>query len=51
VEAEDVAPGRYPLVIRAPGSGTQRREIEVPEGTDADGEVIVRRVDIVYNAP
>ncbi len=51
VEAEDVAPGTYPLVIRAPGSGTQRREIEVPEGADADNGVIVRRVDIVYNAP
>lgn len=51
VRAEDVAPGRYALVIRAPGSGTQRRELEVPEAGAADGEAIVRRVDIVYNAP
>ena len=51
VEAEGVAPGTYALVIRAPGSGTQRREIEVPAGTGEDGGAIVRRVDIVYNAP
>lgn len=51
VQAEDVAPGSYALVIRAPGSGTQRREIVVPAGAEADGGAIVRRVDIVYNAP
>lgn len=51
VRAEDVAPGRYALVIRAPGSGTQRRELEVPPPRPGDGEAIVRRVDIVYNAP
>jgi hypothetical protein len=50
VRAEAVAPGRYALVIRAPGSGTQRRELEVPAGPAEDG-AIVRRVDIVYNAP
>lgn len=49
VRAEDVAPGRYALVIRAPGAGTQRRELEVPE---AGAEpTIVRSIDIVYNAP
>lgn len=51
VRAEDVAPGRYALVIRAPGSGTQRRELEVPAGADEESGAIVRRVDIVYNAP
>ena len=51
VRADDVAPGRYALVIRVPGSGTQRRELEVPAAADADGRAIVRRVDIVYNAP
>jgi hypothetical protein len=51
VRAEDVAPGSYALVIRAPGAGTQRREIEVPEaGSGAEG-AIVRRFDIVYKAP
>ncbi len=49
VRAEDVAPGRYALVIRAPGSGTQRQEIEV--APEAGGGAIVRRIDIVYNAP
>ncbi len=51
VRAEDVAPGRYALVIRAPGSGTQRRELEVPAEASEGGGAIVRRVDIVYNAP
>jgi hypothetical protein len=50
VRAQDVAPGRYALVIRAPGSGTQRQEIEVASQPD-DAGAIVRRVDIVYNAP
>ena len=50
VRAEDVAPGRYALIIRAPDSGTQRQEIEVPARPD-DAAAIVRRVDIVYNAP
>jgi hypothetical protein len=49
VRAEDVAPGRYALVLRPPRAGTLRREVEVPEATG--GEPIVRRVDIVYNAP
>jgi hypothetical protein len=48
VRAEDVAPGTYALVIRTRG-GTQRRELEVAEGPG--GDEIVRRVDIVYNAP
>ena len=51
VRAEDVAPGRYALVIRAPGSGTQRRELEVPADNREDGAAIVQRVDIVVNAP
>ena len=52
VQAEDVAPGRYALVIRATGSGTQRREVEVVAGAgDEGGGAIVHRVDIVYNAP
>jgi len=50
VRAENVAPGRYALVIRAPGSDTQREEIEVPQQGEAAG-AIVRRVDIVDNAP
>ncbi len=50
VRAEDVAPGRYALIIRAPDSGTQRQEIEVPPRPDG-AAAIVRRVDIVYNAP
>jgi len=52
VQAEDVAPGRYALVIRATGSGTQRREVEVAGGAGEEGGgAIVHRVDIVYNAP
>jgi hypothetical protein len=51
VRAEDVAPGSYALVIRAPGAGTQRREIEVPAAEMGAQEAIVRRFDIVYNAP
>ncbi len=58
VHAEDVAPGNYALVIRAPGAGMQRIELEVPEadsaagGSDsAGGGTIVRSIDIVYNAP
>ena len=50
VRADDVAPGRYALIIRAPDSGTQRQEIEVPPRPDG-AAAIVRRVDIVYNAP
>lgn len=48
VRAADVAPGSYALVIRT-RSGSQRRAVEVAE-TPA-GDEIVRRVDIVYNAP
>jgi hypothetical protein len=48
VRAVDVAPGTYALVIRTRG-GTQRRELVVAEGPG--GDEIVRRVDIVYNAP
>lgn len=51
VRAEQVAPGRYALVIRAPGAGTQRRELEVPRGGAGAEGTIVRRIDIVYNAP
>lgn len=51
VRAEDVAPGRYALVIRAPGAGTQRRELEVPEAGAGAEPTIVRSIDIVYNAP
>lgn len=48
VRAADVAPGSYALMIRT-RSGTQRRAVEVADAP-AGGE-IVRRVDIVYNAP
>lgn len=51
VHAEDVAPGSYALVIRAPGAGTQRRELEVPEAGPGAEATIVRSIDIVYNAP
>jgi len=51
VRAEDVAPGSYALVIRAPGAGTQRRELEVPEAGPGAEATIVRSIDIVYNAP
>lgn len=51
VRAEHVAPGSYALVIRAPGAGTQRRELEVPRGGVGAEATIVRRIDIVYNAP
>lgn len=48
VRAADVAPGSYTLVIRTRG-GSQRRTLEVAEAPA--GDEIVRRVDIVYNAP
>jgi len=51
VRAEDVAPGSYALVIRAPGAGTQRRELEVPPAGSGAEATIVRSIDIVYNAP
>ena len=50
VRAEDVAPGPYALVIRGSGAGTQRHEVEVPAQPE-EGGAIVRRIDIVYNAP
>lgn len=48
VQAEDVAPGSYALVLRT-RTGTQRRELVVAESPG--DEPIVQRVDIVYNAP